>query len=255
MFPDSEETVRHNIFIDEPRLWDCETPNLYECFVTINGTDKQYDVCKECFGIRTLKLDAKHGLRINDKSLKLRGTCIHHDNGVIGALTLQAAEDRRCQLIKEAGFNSIRSSHHPMSKEMLSACDRYGILVMDELSDMWTYHKNPEDYALHFSECWENDVEKMVAKDYNHPSVIIYSSGNEIPEMGKQCGGRMNRHICNKFHELDNTRFTTNAINGMMAASFGTDLSKIIDEVMEGYSSELPDSKVSGGQKGSDALN
>lgn len=255
MFPMAEETVRQNICIQSPALWNCDTPNLYTSKIVVQGEEIVYDEVEENFGIRTVTLDAVNGLCINGKEVKLRGACIHHDNGVIGAVTLKAAEERRCRLLKEAGFNSIRSSHHPISKEMLDACDRYGILVMDELTDMWTYHKNPEDYALHFTEHWEEDVEKMVAKDYNHPSVVLYCSGNEIPEMGTQQGARLNRHICNRFHELDPDRFTTNGINGMMSASFGTDLMKIINDVMGEYSAEIPDVEKAEGQKGSDALN
>ncbi|MCD8023686.1 MAG: hypothetical protein LUF30_12185 [Lachnospiraceae bacterium] len=124
-------------------------------------------------GIRVLGLNAKHGLTINGRPVKLRGSCIHHDNGILGAATFADAEYRRCQQLKEAGFNALRSAHHPMSRAMLEACDRLGMLVMDELSDMWTRTKNPHDYANYFSANWEQDVENMIAKDYNHPSVIL----------------------------------------------------------------------------------
>lgn len=254
LFPMESEKVRHSFCITNPLLWSCDTPELYNCNMVIKG-EKEYD--EECvtFGIRTVTLDTYDGLCVNGEPVKLRGTCIHHDNGVIGAVSLAAAEDRKCRLMKEAGFNSIRSSHNPASKELLDACDKYGILVMDELSDMWTYHKNPEDYALHFSEHWEEDAAKIVAKDYNHPSVIIYCSGNEIPETGTKRGARLNRRICNKFHELDDTRYTTNAINGMMSAGFGADLNKIINDVMGGYPLDSSDLVMGEGQKGADALN
>ena len=152
-----------------------------------------------------------------ESKVKLRGTCIHHDNGIIGAATLEKAEERRCRQMKEAGFNSIRSSHHPMSKAMLDACDKYGVLVMDELTDMWTNHKNANDFALHFLDCMDTEIKRMVAKDYNHPCVILYSTGNEIPDMGTERGAQLNRHMCNLIHELDPNRFTTNAINGLLA--------------------------------------
>ena len=124
------------------------------------------------FGIRFLELDPFHGLRINGETVKLRGACIHHDNGVIGAATIQRAEERRVSILKEAGFNAIRSAHHPAGKALLSACDRLGMLVMDETFDMWTEQKNPYDYGLHFPVWWEQDVEQMVKKDYNETSPL-----------------------------------------------------------------------------------
>ena len=135
--------------------------------------------------------------------------------------------------MKEAGFNSIRSSHHPLSKSMLEACDRYGILVMDEISDMWTVHKNPHDLALHFRECWEQTAERMVDKDYNHPCVILYSIGNEISEAGSEAGAAIGRKMCNKLHELDPSRFTTMGQNGLMSA--GARLGTIMQDVMEKF--------------------
>ncbi len=160
---------------------------------------------------------------------------------------MAAAEERRCKQIKEAGFNSIRSAHHPMSKAMLSACDKYGVLVMDELSDMWTYHKNPQDLALDFADIWEDLVERMVKKDYNHPAVLMYSSGNEIPELGLDSGAKMNRDICNKFHELDYTRYTTTGINGMMAVSFSCGLDKILSDLIKDYEADTSDDNAGGG--------
>lgn len=133
--------------------------------------------------------------------------------------------------MKEAGFNSIRSAHHPMSKAMLDACDKYGILVMDELTDMWTNHKNPNDFALHFLDTMETEIKRMVAKDYNHPCVILYSTGNEIPDMGTARGAQLNRQMCNMLHDLDPYRFTTNAINGLLA--LGPRMGAVIQELME----------------------
>ncbi|MFR9235493.1 MAG: glycoside hydrolase family 2 TIM barrel-domain containing protein [Eisenbergiella massiliensis] len=160
---------------------------------------------------------------------------MHHDNGIIGACTLERAEERRCEIMKEAGFNCIRSSHHPMSRAMLDACDRLGMLVMDELSDMWTRSKNNNDYSMNFQDYWEKDVELLVAKDYNHPSVILYSMGNEIQEAGTAKGAELNRRINEKIKSLDNTRYTTNAINGMLAVmdSMGQIMSDILGKTPE----------------------
>lgn len=251
MYPETKETARCSICVTEPELWDCNTPNLYQCKVQIEDAGEVLDETIETFGIRTLTLDSVHGLRMNGKAVKMRGACIHHDNGILGATTLEKAEERRCRQLKEAGFNSIRSSHHPISKAMLAACDRYGIMVMDELSDMWTLHKNPYDFALHFEECWEQVVEQMVATDYNHPSVVLYSSGNEITEAGSDAGAAINRKICNKFHELDHTRFTTMGLNGLMTA--GRRLKDIMTDVMGKFGT--PETDGSGNKDGSNAFN
>ena len=149
--------------------------------------------------------------------MKLRGACVHHDNGVLGAATFARAEERRVQLLKDAGFNAIRMSHHPMSKAMLDACDRLGVLVMDEAFDMWTSAKSDFDYSLSFPQWWERDIEAMVAKDVNHPSVILYSIGNEIPETGSPAGAAWGRKLAEKVRSLDDTRYVTNAVNGMLA--------------------------------------
>ena len=169
------------------------------------------------FGIRSLRLDPEHGLRINGETVKLRGACVHHDNGVLGAATFARAEERRVQILKDAGFNAIRMSHHPMSTAMLDACDRLGVLVMDEAFDMWTSAKSDFDYSLNFPQWWEADIEAMVAKDVNHPSVIVYSIGNEIPETGSPAGAAWGRKLAEKVRALDGTRYVTNAVNGMLA--------------------------------------
>lgn len=233
MYPGACEMSRHTICIEKPELWDCDTPSLYLCRVEIECGGEVLDETRENFGIRTILLDAAHGLRLNGKEIKLRGACIHDDNGILGAVTWERAQERRCRQLKGAGFNSIRSSHHPLSKSMLDACDRYGILVMDEISDMWTVHKNPHDFALHFAECWEQVAERMVDKDYNHPCVMMYSIGNEISEAGSDAGAAIARKMCGKLHELDHTRFTTMGQNGLMSA--GARLRTIMQDVMEKF--------------------
>lgn len=235
VFGGTEITVRQRMAVVHPLLWDCNTPNLYYCHVRVAQEETVWDEAEEHFGIRKLSLDAVNGLRINGREVKLRGSCIHHDNGIIGACTLERAEERRCEIMKAAGFNCIRSSHHPMSRAMLDACDRLGMLVMDELSDMWTRSKNNNDYSMNFQDYWEKDVEQLVAKDYNHPSVILYSMGNEIQEAGTAKGAELNRRINEKIKSLDNTRYTTNAINGMLAVmdSMGQIMSDILGKTPE----------------------
>lgn len=249
IYPNDIEHVRQQICILNPKLWDCDAPNLYRCNVKLMQENKVIDETNENIGIRTVRIDALHGLQINGKPVKLRGTCIHHDNGIIGAATLARAEERKCELLKAAGFNSIRSAHHPISKDMLNSCDKYGILVMDELSDMWNYHKNPQDFALNFEDYWEQEVERMVVKDYNHPSVILYSTGNEIPEMGTSSGARMNRKISNKFHELDADRYTTMGLNGLMALAFGGGMSTVLSDIAKSLQGDTE----SGGTDGAGA--
>lgn len=219
VFGESSQQCSLRLTVESPALWSDETPALYTCQIEIFEDKNQLDCVSIPVGIRTLRLNAKQGLLLNGKETKLRGTCIHHDNGVIGAATFPDAEYRRCLQMKEAGFNALRSSHHPMSKAMLDACDRLGMLVLDELSDMWTITKNQHDYANYFPTHWKQDVWDMVEKDYNHPSVILYSTGNEIPEAGTPRGAEWNRKIHGEIKRLDSTRYTTNGINGLMAGT------------------------------------
>lgn len=208
---------RQRLYVRAPRLWSAESPTLYSAAVELIADGAAIDDTSAAFGIRRLQVDPVHGLRVNGEVVKLRGACVHHDNGILGAATFGDAEERRVRLLKEAGFNAIRSSHNPMSVAMLEACDRLGVYVMDETFDVWTSNKMPHDYSLHFTEWWERDVESMVAKDFNHPSVIMYSIGNEIPETGSPAGGLTGRALAEKVRELDPTRYVTNAVNGMLA--------------------------------------
>lgn len=219
VFGESCQKLRQRLTVEKPVLWSEETPVLYTCRIDIAEDNRMLDCISFPIGIRTLRLNAGQGLLVNGKETKLRGTCIHHDNGIIGAATFADAEYRRCLQLKEAGFNAIRSAHHPMSKAMLDACDRLGMYVMDELCDMWTRTKNPYDYANYFSTYWKQDIRDMIEKDYNHPSVIMYSTGNEIPEAGTPGGALWNRKINAEIKKLDSTRYTTSGINGLMACT------------------------------------
>ncbi|UGQ11745.1 DUF4982 domain-containing protein [Yinghuangia sp. ASG 101] len=224
--PGETAVARPRLYVPEPRLWGPDSPALYNARVRLDdrrpaegasGGGNAVDAEAVAFGIRSLRLDPRRGLRINGVPVKLRGACVHHDNGVLGAATFAAAEERRVRILKEAGFNAIRMAHHPMSVAMLNACDRLGMLVLDETFDMWTSAKRPFDYSLAFPEWWERDVESMVAKDVNHPSVIMYSIGNEIPETGSPAGSVWGRRLAEKVRALDPTRYVTNAVNGVLA--------------------------------------
>lgn len=222
--------LTQHIVIPKPLLWSEDAPVLYSYEGRIvSGDGKALDTCCGLFGIRTLKLDAARGLRVNGKTVKLRGACIHHDSGLLGAATYEDAHMRQVKLLKEAGFNAIRMSHHPAAPALLRACDALGMYVMDEFSDMWDRAKSDLDYALDFDRNWEEDVCRMVRKDFNHPSVIFYSVGNEIPEIGTDGGSLTCAAISGKIKVLDPTRFVTAGINGVFAA--GDQMDRILADL------------------------
>lgn len=229
IFENEQKELYQRIVIENPDLWSDETPILYTCETILYKNTIELDKNIETFGIRTLSLDAKRGFRVNGKTVKLRGACIHHDSGLLGAATYEDAQYRQVEMLKSAGFNAIRMSHHPMASAMLRACDKLGVYVMDEAFDMWTRCKSDLDYALYFDEWWQKDATAMVRKDYNHPSVILYSVGNEIPEIGTDHGAKICHDICAKIKELDNTRYTLASINGVFAA--GDRVGEIIKDI------------------------
>lgn len=214
----SEVHVNQQLNIEHPHLWAPEHPALYVAKVTLVSEKKVLDQEQISFGLRTVKIDANHGFLLNGKSIKLRGTCLHHDNGILGAVCLEDAERRKLKLLKNAGFNAIRGSHFPMSDRSLQICDELGLLVLDELTDVWNQGKNVNDYSNYFHEFWKHDVALMVNKDFNHPSVVMYSTGNEIKEAGTSLGAKINRELTNEFHKLDPTRYVTSAVNAIVAA-------------------------------------
>jgi len=217
-FPGDALTVRRRLFVERPHRWSPDDPYLFACRVSLLAGDEMLDEDSTAFGIRSLALDARRGLRINGEPILLRGACVHHDNGVIGAATIDRADERRVELLKAAGFNAIRSAHNPMSTAMLDACDRLGMLVMDETFDMWTQTKSDDDYALRFTEWWEADLEAMVRKAVNHPSVILYSIGNEITDGSTPEGMHHARAQAEKVRALDDTRFVAQGVSGFLVA-------------------------------------
>ena len=205
------------VYVKEPKLWSEDTPYLYRYRVEIVSDGEVLD--EECgkFGIRRLQLDPVHGLRVNGKTVKLRGGCIHHDNGVIGTREFPFAARERVRALKAAGFNAIRSSHYPMSRHLLEACDEFGMYVMDEYADVWTSSKVAFDYSMHMTEWWEHDIANLVRKDRNHPCVIMYSIGNEIPEVGNNIDSAWGKKLADRLKQLDPTRYTTNSMNLLLA--------------------------------------
>ena len=213
----SRNTYRQKIYVENPRLWDVDTPYLYGYRICVKEAGQVLDVEEGTFGIRKLQLDTKYGLRINGKVVNLRGGCIHHDNGVTGTAEFAHAAEFRVKRLKEAGYNAIRSSHYPMSRKLLEACDKLGMLVMDEFADVWTSTKVDYDYGTHMAEWWEHDVTNLVNKDYNHPCVIMYSIGNEIPETGNKFDVQWGKKLADKIRSLDDSRYVTNSLNLMLS--------------------------------------
>lgn len=190
------------------KLWDGEHPNLYTCRVTY-----QEDVRKETFGIRMVECSSEHGFRINGKRVILRGACIHHDNGLLGACAHDFAEARKIRILKENGYNAIRSAHNPCSKALLRACDEQGMLVMDEYVDVWYIHKSKYDYASEVETNYKEDLRQLVNKDFNHPSVVMYSTGNEVSETAQKRGIQLCGEFTRYLHELDPGRPVTCGVN------------------------------------------
>ena len=207
-----------HLCVSQPRLWDAENPELYRCSAYLYKDGEQVDQAEDLFGFRTIKWNVK-GFYVNGKETLLRGACVHHDNGVLGACSFEDAEERRVRLLKKAGFNSIRSAHNPASKALLDACDRLGMYVMDEFCDNWLVHKNPYDYAeQEFCQWWEQDLTAMIKKNHNHPSVIMNSIGNEISELAIPEGQELCRKMAVMARELDPDKAVTLGVNMMLCS-------------------------------------
>ena len=194
--------------VSNPSLWSPDSPVLYTARVNL-GSGDEYD---QPFGIRSIEISAERGLMLNGAPTLLRGGCVHHDNGFLGAAAIERAERRRLEILKRSGFNAVRSSHNPPSQNFLNACDELGLLVIDEFTDMWDIPKNPGDYSRHFWDCWEDDLNRMMLRDRNHPSVIFWSIGNEIPKAGHAEGVRIGSMIRDRVRDLDPTRPVTEGV-------------------------------------------
>ncbi len=205
-----------DIEIDLPdaKLWSEKSPNLYRCLVTLNNGEQ----AETRFGIRKIEWSNK-GLFINGENTLLRGGCLHHNNGLLGAAAYAGAEYRRVKKLKEAGYNAIRSSHNPCSTAMLEACDELGVYMIDEAWDMWYYHKNQHDYASLWKKNHLSDLKAMAERDYNHPSVILYSIGNEVSEPAKEEGVNAVREMVDYLHGIDKNRAVTGGFNLMIISN------------------------------------
>ena len=239
LWPGETECLRQRIWVFGPQLWSTDSPAMYHAAsrILFEETGSVMDTAETAFGIRRITVDAARGLLVNEESVKLRGACVHHDNGILGAVSCKDAEERKVRLLKSAGFNAVRSAHNPASEAFLDACDKYGMLVMDESFDMWNTFKSDHDYAQYFSEWWKHDIRAMVDKDFNHPCVFMYSIGNEIQEIGTPMGGKTTRMLAGYVRQLDHTRFVGNAINGMFTVM--EDMDKILPQILGAEAKKL----------------
>ncbi len=205
-----------SIIVPNARLWSAETPNLYEARTTLRRDGVIIDEVTQKIGIRTLSWNSEKGLLINGVSTKLRGVCVHQDNGMLGMNEYKESELRRVRRLKEGGFNAIRGSHDPRSREFLEACDEVGMYVMEEGFDVWFESVGQYGYGFHFEEEWERDLEKMIRKAVNHPSVVMYSIGNEIAETASEKGVQIGKRMVDLCHKLDDSRPVTMGVNLML---------------------------------------
>lgn len=210
--PNEEKEVIQTITVENPKLWSVEMPNIYQAKSMIKKESKIVDALTTGFGIRTINFSAENGFLLNGKKILLNGGCVHHDNGALGAAAYDRAEERKVELLKAAGFNAVRTSHNPPSEAFLNACDRLGMLVIDEAFDGWKEKKNDYDYAIIFDKWWKHDVESMVLRDRNHPSVIMWSIGNEIIERTKPEAVETAKMLANAVRNIDATRPVTSAM-------------------------------------------
>jgi beta-galactosidase len=225
------------ITVVQPTLWSPSTPRLYRAITRILKNGKVIDEVVTPFGVRSLAWSVERGLLLNDAPIKLAGGSVHHDNGPLGAAAFDRAEERKVELLKAAGFNAVRTAHNPPSPAFLDACDRLGLLVLDEPFDVWTVSKRKYDYARFFQDWWQRDIDAMVKRDRNHPSIIMWGIGNEIPEVYTPEGAPIAKELAARVRSLDPTRPLTQAFPG---ATYGPNPDAAIAQVdIAGYNYNL----------------
>ncbi len=225
------------VTVNQPSLWSPGSPQLYRAITRITKNGKILDQVETPFGIRSLNWSVEKGLLLNGTPIKLAGGSVHHDNGLLGAAAFDRAEQRKVELLKAAGFNAVRTAHNPPSPAFLDACDRLGLLVLDEPFDVWTVSKRKYDYARFFHDWWQLDVDAMVKRDRNHPSIIMWGIGNEIPEVWTNEGAPIAKQIADRVRALDSTRPITQAFPG---ATYGAAPDAAIAQVdIAGYNYNL----------------
>lgn len=204
----SEQEIKQCLTVKSPKLWEIESPHLYTAKVSILEQGKTIDNYQQTFGIRSIQYSNK-GFFLNGKKLNITGGCLHHDNGILGAAAFDRAESRKVKLMKEAGFNAVRTSHNLPSEAFLEACDQQGLLVIDEAFDGWRDAKNKYDYSILFDKYWQEDIKSMALRDINHPSIMAWSIGNEVIERKKIEVVTTAHKLAGKIREYDNRPITS----------------------------------------------
>jgi len=205
-------SAEHLLRVALPRLWSPESPHLYRIHTELFLDGKKVDETYTTTALRTFSYSAADGMRLNGRRIILNGGCVHHDNGVLGAAAFDDAEARKVRLLKEAGFNAVRTSHNPPSEAFLDECDRQGLLVIDEAFDGWYASKNAHDYHELIGEWWQEDIRSMVLRDRNHPSVFCWSIGNEVIERKEARAVATAHQLAGLVRQLDPSRPVTSAI-------------------------------------------
>ncbi|UEG52856.1 DUF4982 domain-containing protein [Mucilaginibacter daejeonensis] len=210
---DTTALVTQNVVIGKPHVWSVDDPYLYKVVYSLIAGKRVIDKYQNTFGVRTFNFDKDRGFTLNGQWMKIKGVCMHHDLGALGAAINVRAMERQLEILKAMGCNAIRTSHNPPAPEFLDLCDRMGFLVMDEAFDMWAKKKNKYDYAKDFKKWHKRDLEDQVLRDRNHPSIILWSIGNEIREQFDSTGITYTRELVNIIKQLDTTRLVTSALS------------------------------------------
>ncbi|MFT4177488.1 MAG: DUF4982 domain-containing protein [Luteolibacter sp.] len=233
----ASENSTQEIVLQSPGLWDIEHPNLYTLVSSISIDGKVVDEVLTSFGIRSAEFTTDQGFKLNGRSVKLKGVCIHHDGGAVGAAVPLSVWERRLKKLRELGVNAIRTAHNPAAPEFLHLCDRMGFLVMDEFFDCWTKGKNPHDYHLYFKEWAHTDLREGILRDRNHPSVVFYSVGNEIHDTPKpEIAIPILKGLVEVSHATDPTRPVTQALfRPNVSGDFNNGLADLLDVIGVNY--------------------
>ncbi|HKF54127.1 MAG TPA: glycoside hydrolase family 2 TIM barrel-domain containing protein, partial [Blastocatellia bacterium] len=251
-----------DIAVTRPQLWDIDRPVLYRAVTRVLSGATAIDDDSTSFGIREFHFDSTSGFWLNGRNFKLKGVCLHHDAGALGAAVPLRAWERRLALLKQMGVNAIRTAHNPPSPEFLDLCDRIGLLVMDEVFDCWSVAKNPYDYHLYFNEWSRIDTRDIVRRDRNHPSIVLYSAGNEIRDTpNSDLARKILKGLVDVFHEFDPTRPVTQALfRPNVSHDYDNGLADLLDVVGTNYRDQellaahqaRPDRKIVGTEQGHD---
>ncbi len=238
--PNTKTIGRVQVVVEQADIWDIDSPKCYEISAELSDGESVLDTESTSFGIRTMSVDTKNGFQLNGRTIKLKGGCVHHDNGILGAVSLPDSEYRKMKIHKDNGYNAIRFAHNPMSRDLLDACDKLGLLVINEAFDVWTMEKNTHDYSMYFKENWQSDMEAFIVRDRNHPCVAIWSIGNEIPERGGLSDGHTWAAKLTDFvRSLDSSRFVTSSLCSFFNGLDDEDTAKFWQALREEMSSGL----------------